>query len=281
MLPRTFLAAWIALSLLPLSEAQGVRPRGDIPPGKNFKPKTEPFMAEGTVQAVLPPRIRMLADSGQQWIVIVDPKATVHVIGTAEPDFLRPGMFIRFTAEIDKRGTVKEKLRRLTIFTPSSKDPVGAWPETKGPAGSKQAKGKPRFGEGSGSEPAAATAPTSAVYSIAGRITRCHKGGLTVRVGRNAVQVQLAEEPEIGVDFADYSVAKQGDRISVTKGKMFAGRIGLAQAQELTIKLSKPLTLAKKKPARTKPPAAKRPHDKAKKADPGPEPSGEQKQAKP
>jgi len=289
MLPRALLAACVATGLLFPAYGQVIRPRRDMRAGKGVKPKLEPFAAEGTVQVVMPRGIQMLTDSTQNWMVIVDPKTVIHVIGTAEADFLRAGMFIRFTAEVDNRGMAKEKLEQLTVFTPSQQNLPGIWPEGQEPAGDKPAEGERRFGTGIGGVPpvghakappngrAAGKAPTSGVYTIAGRITRCRKDRLTVHAGRAAVRVQLAEDPKIDVDFADYSVAKPGDRISVTKGKMFAGRIGLAQAQELTIKLSKPLSLAKKKPVRPKPPPKKRPRRQPQKADPQREPLGEQK----
>ena len=289
MLPRALFAACVATGLLFPAYGQVIRPGRDVRAGKGVRPKLEPFAAEGTVQAVMPRGIQMLTDSTQNWMVIIDPKTVIHVTGTAEADFLRAGIFIRFTAEVDKRGSAKEKLEQLTIFTPSQQNFPGIWPEGQGPADDKPAEGQRRFGTGIGGVPpvgranaapngrAAGKAPTSGVYSIAGRITRCRKDRLTVNAGRAAVRVQLAEDPKIDVDFADYSVAKPGDRISVTKGKMFAGRIGLAQAQELTIKLSKPLSLAKKKPIRPKPPPKKRPRRQPQKADPQKEPLGEQK----
>ncbi|MHC4181259.1 MAG: hypothetical protein ACYSWU_27495, partial [Planctomycetota bacterium] len=205
-------------------------------------------------------------------LVFVDPKAVVHVVGTAEPDFLRVGMFIRFAAKVDRRGLVKEKLKQLTIFTPSQQNLPGVWPEGQGPGDVKPAEGERRFGKGIGDRPAAGKAPISEVYTIAGRITRARKGRLTVNAGRAVLEVEPAEDVKIDVDFADYSVAKPGDRISVTRGKMFLGRMGLAQAQELTIKLSKPLSLAKKKPVRPKPRATKRPRRPSRKAEPEKEP---------
>ena len=282
MLSRTFLfyallVACVVTGLLSPADAQGIRRGRDVRTRKGVKPKLVPFVAEGTVRAVMPGRVQMLTDSTQNWVILLDPKTVIHVTGTAEIDFLRVGMFIRFTAEVDKRGLVKEKLKRLTIFTPSQQDPPGIWPEGKGPADDKPAEGEPRFGRGIGGGQAAGKAPTSEVYTIAGRITGFRKGRLTVNTGRASVQVELAESAKIDVDFADYTVAKPGDRISVTRGKMFPGRIGLGQAVEMSIKLSKPLSLAKKKPVRRKPPAAKRPRRQPPKEDLQKEPPREKK----
>ena len=255
MLHRTLLAACIAGGLFVPANAQRIRRGREVRPPK---PRMEPFAAKGTLRAVMPGRFQILTDSAQNWIVFVDPKAIVHVTGTAEPDFLKVGMFVRFTAEVDKRGLVKDKLKQLTIFTPSPLVFPGIWPEGQEPSAGKPAEARKRFGTGTGAGPAAGKPPTSNVYTVAGQIAGSRKGRLTVNTGRAAVRIQVADDAKIDVDFADYSVAKPGDRISVTKGKMFAGRMGIAQALELTIKLSKPLALPKKKPARTRPPTKKK-----------------------
>ena len=256
MVHRVLLAAFIAGGLLFPAHAQRVRPGRNVQPPK---PKTEPFAAQGTIRALMPGRIQILTDSTQNWIVFVDPKAIIRVTGTAEPDFLKIGMFIRFTAEVDKRGLVKNQLEQLTIFTPSQRVFPGIWPEGQEPAADKPAEGKPRFGTGVGGPAAVGNAPASNLYTVAGCITGSRKGLLTVNAGRAVVRVQVAVDAKIDVDISDYSVAKPGDKISVTRGKMFAGRVGIAQAQELAIKLSKPLALPKKKPTRKKPPAKKSP----------------------
>ena len=256
MLHRALLAACIAGGLLVPASAQRIRSGREVRPPK---PKMEPFAAEGTLEAVMPGRFQILTNSTQNWIIFVDPKAIAHVTGTAEPDFLKVGMFIRFTAEVDKRGLVKDKLKQLTIFTPSQLVFPGIWPEGQEPSADKPAEAGKRFGSGTGASPAAGKPPTSNVYTVAGQITGSRRGRLTVNAGRAVVRIQVADDAKIVVDFADYSVAKPGDGISVTKGKMFAGRIGMAQALEFTIKLSKPLALPKKKKrARAKPPAKKR-----------------------
>jgi len=259
MLSRVLFAVCVCAGLLPPAHGQGVRPGRNVLAAKVAKPELEAFTAEGTIQAVTRGRIQMATDSpdaAKSWTVMVDPKAVVHVTGTAEPDFLRAGLSVRFTAELDKGGVAKEKVQQLTIFTPSPENPPGVRPEGESPAGDKPAEGGRRRGSGADNGPAAGKALASGVYTVAGRITSFRKGRLTVNAGRSTVRADVADDVKIDVDFADYSVAKPGDKISVTKGTTFAGRPGLAQARELTIQLSEPLALAKKKPVRPKLPAA-------------------------
>jgi len=294
MLSRALFAVCICAGLLPPAQGQGVRPGRNVPAAKAVKPELEPFTAEGTIQAVARGRIQMSADAAKSWTVMVDPKAVVHVTGTAEPDFLRAGLSVRFTAELDKGGVAKEKVQQLTIITPSPENLPGVWPEGEGPAAGKALEGERRGGidadngpvirkapegerrrgSGAGDGPAAGKVLASGVYTVAGRITSFRKGKLTVNAGRSTVRADVADDAKIDVDFADYSVAKQGDKISVTKGATFAGRAGLAQAQELTIQLSEPLAPPKKKTVRSKLPAIEGSRRTPKKAGSREEPIG-------
>lgn len=258
MLSRSLLVVCFVLGLLTPAHAQRAR----FPEG--MKPQMEPFAAEGTIEAVTRGRIQILTTTEQKWMIFVDPKAVIHITGTAEADFVRPGMFIQFTAEFDKRGKAKEKVKKLTVFTPSREVGIGFWPEGMAPmvgAEGEAAAAGGGFGGGFGGGGfgggaaggvaggvAGGAAATSSVYTVHGQIRGNRKGRLTVNAGRAMFQIELAEEPEIQVDLADYSVAKQGDKISITRGQMFAGRMGIAQASQFSIQLSEPLTLAKKRP---------------------------------
>jgi hypothetical protein len=216
------------------------------------------FRAEGTVEAIGRGVIQILTDSNQPWMVWVAPEAKIHVVGTAEADFVRPGMFIRFTTEVDKRtkGRITEKVEELTIFTPfrGPSDAVGLWPEGTGPADGKEGatESDDPFGGVPDDQAAGGRPPMSQLYTIAGQITGNRRGRMTVDTGRGVFRFELADEPKIAVDIVDYIYAKKGDKVSIPRGKKYIGQIGRAMAEELKIKLSEPLTTTKKKPARTK-----------------------------
>ncbi len=240
------------------ASGQGIRPpygrQGEAPP-------TEPFAAQGVVQQVMPGRVQILTNTHQTWLVLIDPRAEVHVKGTAKADYLRVGQYIRFTAEIDRKGRVVGKLEELTLFTPTAPTHIGIWPE--GTVGEEQAAGGQAFGAGAtkgqgfGAGGAAGAGPASEAqrYMVAGRTVRARRGTLAINAGRAMIQAELAEEPLIHVDVANYLLAQPGDKIAVTKGRMPAGlsvlppgRIGTAQATELSIELAQPLTAAPPKP---------------------------------
>jgi hypothetical protein len=256
---RLLSAVCICAGLFVAAHGQGLRAEKKPPAAKVVKPEPQAFTEKGTIQAVTRGRIQMATDAteaAKSWTVMIDPKTVVHVTGSAEPDFLRAGLFVRFTAELDKSAVAKEKVQQLTIFSPSPANQPGVWPGGEAPSGDKPAEGGSRRGGGAARGAVASKALEAGVYTVAGRITGFRKGRLMVNAGRSTVRADVAEDAKIDVDFADYLAAKPGDKISVTKGMILPARPGLAQAQELSIQLSEPLALPKKKPARSKLPAA-------------------------
>ena len=88
------------------------------------------------------------------------------------------------------------------------------------------------------------------------------------------MQFELTDEPSIGVDTIDYTLASKGDKVTI-KGKMMAGRAGLAQADEVKIELAEPLTGMKKKNLTLVKPEPKHPAKSPKKDEGLPAPAEE------
>jgi len=275
---RAMLAACLFWVVPAAVYAQQFNPRARNQPKQ---PAMERFAADGTIEMVAPGRILMLSASNQKWMIWLHREAEISVTGTAEVDFLKAGHFIEFSATLDKRGNVKEEIAELTITTPSQTHPLGVWPGAiPGGAGGLAPGGDDRFGAGNapgmggGRAPGAggaAPAPTTNIYTIHGRVARCRKGKLTVVTPRGTFKIELQDEPNIQVKFADYSCARKGDKISVTKGLMPPmnpgmpqATLGQAQALALTIELSEPLT-GQRKPSKPTRPVAPPPEPK----DPG------------
>ena len=214
---------------------------------------TESFAATGTIEAIGQGVFRVLTTSDQQWMIWVDQKTKIHVTGTAEADFVRPGMFIKFKADVDKNGNALAKGGNLTLFTPSLENPVGIWPEG---AGSDDAE---ENNPGADVEPDADATKSLGVFTIAGQITDERRGKMTVNAMRGVVTIELAEKPKIDIALADGSLARPGDKVTI-KGKRPVGRMGVAQATELNIVLAQPLAMpGKKKPPRKPAPPRRRP----------------------
>jgi hypothetical protein len=291
MFSRLSAVALFALLILGVSapaDAQGRR--------NAMQPQTEPADIKGTVEGVMRGRIGLIDGTKQPWIVAVPNNAKVHVTGTAKADFLRPGLFVEFKGEIDNRGTVKEKVAELTIVTPTQDKPIGIFPDDSKASDAKPGKDKadkggfgagaggPAGGPGGGKASGKAGAkaggrrgglgggtPDSGACRVVGCVTNYKDNKLGINAGRGIVQIELADEPAIKVESADYTLACKGDKISI-KGEMLRGSAGLAQAKEVKIELAEPLSGVKKKPTPTKP-EPKRPPKRPKKDEVLPEPA--------
>src|SRR5262249_14311485 len=58
--------------------------------------------------------------NGMQGVVQPGAKCRVEVTGLADPEFLRPGILVRFSAEIGKNGKATAPLNTLEIVTPKT-----------------------------------------------------------------------------------------------------------------------------------------------------------------
>jgi len=273
---RILLAAAVTLGLVAETSAQ-------VFPGQRRNPREQPkmerFEASGTIAGIGRGQIQMVTATQQKWIVMVAPQASIHVTGTADPNYLKVGQFIRFNAAMDKKGKIEEPVGEVTLYTPSAEFAIGIWPEgmAVGDLGAEEPKHQPApnpFGGGNfGAGNPGAAQPASNRYMIAGRITGSRKGKMFVNFGRGVAEFELAENPVVNVDFGDYTAARQGDAITVSRGKTYPNQfqmmqqnpnfVGRAMAEEIEIQLSEPLSVPGKKPPRgaapKQPPAAGEP----------------------
>lgn len=247
--------------------------------------KLPALQATGTVEAVVPGYIKVLSNTNQVWVLQVLPNARCQLTGKAKPEFLSPGLYVRFVAEVNKRrGTVDQKITKLTVFTPSTFRQPGAEPdlglgtsfgERPGAEKDKQAEqpAKPAFGAGAlaGPGPAAggpqtkragssagAKAGGPELFDIRGQITSISHGKATLQVPnvyfKPMLRIEIAEDADIDVELDDpdgYTLARKGDKIQV-RGYQGLGNQGLAS--DLQIDLVEPLGApqeSKKPPSRT------------------------------
>jgi hypothetical protein len=204
------------------------------------KPKKNPFDASGKIAGFQNGLIQMKTATDQTWYIKMVPLRRVkkgkgkdavfvvegthlNCVGTAELDFLRRGMFVRFTANFDKRGKTSDTINAMELFSPDAERKVGATKEEDG---------------------GLAADSKTASYLVGGQIVSYKSGKLTVSVGGKRIVVVVAEDATVNVAVADPSVVKVGDGIDV-KGHYFK-KPGVF-AREVTIQLSAPLTGSKSK----------------------------------
>ncbi len=236
-------------------------PMGNKPMGQ--QPMAMPVTFSGTVQQIRAGLLQVASSNQESYVVKVEPRRTkVQCTGTAEPDFLRTGLYVRFSGEFDNRGTSKGDVSELTIVTLS--DTVRPGVMADAPAGglddqANKKKGKAKAEGGK--------------YVVVGQIRGVKNEQLTVSAPGVAtlLKVTLAPTAKINVDAGDVTLAQQGDEVDVQGHLIQPGQNGQpaqVAASEITIKLAKPLSAPSKKKL-TKSPAIQR----GKKTDDAPEKS--------
>jgi hypothetical protein len=252
----------------------------------------QPTDVEGTIEGVMPGRIVVLDKGSHTWQVAVPAEAKVQVTGGATAEYLKKGMIVEFKAEIDDKRTIKDKVDELKVVTLSPGEKPGLFPpESKaddqggfGAGGDATAKKPAKRVTASGGKGAAKTGGVAAgSYRIVGRLIVGHGGKLSVNVSRGKpLAFELSDKVAIGVDFADFTVASKGDKITAKVLKVpsrsnspQAQLVTAAVATEVKIELAEPLVGAKKRGTAAKS-EAKHPAKQPKKGDEGlPEPAAE------
>jgi hypothetical protein len=261
---RIVVAALMVIGLPVLVQAQvnGRDPYGRNPYGRQQIP-AQPVEIHGTIQGVARGGI-MVLDSNTQttWRIAILPATKVQVTGTATADSLRTGLVLEFTAEIDAKGTIREKVGELTITSLTPQKQIGLFPSGEVAAGDDQgglggANGDAPKGKGGKAAKPDKRTPrtrgkTGAIaagnYRIVGHLLVGRGGALSIQPGRGTLPFQLADDATINVEMADFSAVKQGNEVSV-KGIMAPNRPGVAQAQLVKVTLPEPAGGVKKKPA--------------------------------
>ncbi len=286
MLSRILLAAALVIGLSAALQAQ-VNRRAQQ--GRQLMVPQAPADIQGTIQSVMRGGVMLTeTTTSRPWQVAIPATAKIQVTGGATADYLQKGMVVEFKAEIDDKHSIKDKVEELKVITlPPGTKPGLFPPDTKigDEQGGFAAAGTDAAG--AGGKPAKRTAATAGkgtaraggivagTYRIVGRLIVRPGGQFSVVTPRGKLAFELSEKPAIGVDMADYTMAGQGDKVSV-KGVKVPNRQGLMQMQALEVKieLAEPLVGGKKKGAAAKS-ETKHPAKHVKKDDGLPEPAAD------
>jgi hypothetical protein len=182
------------------------------------------------------------------WVLAVQPNATkVNITGTAEPDFLHSGLFVKFSGELDNKGTTLQKeIDQLEIINPPAK---------KGAAGafdSAEEEAKP-----------VAKPVDGTTYVFRTKVSTYKPGELTFSVGGKKVVAKTSASMTVAVNASDLSMVREGDSATFSawytpqqKPNTANLQPGYAAAQDIKITMNKPLAATRKLKA---PPPAKTP----------------------
>src|SRR6185295_4559643 len=79
----------------------------------------------GTVKDVGAGVSQLAADDGEQWLVKIEARPQdIAYMGSADGSFLRPGLFVRLSSKLNRRGQTADKIGELTVITPKADTPL-------------------------------------------------------------------------------------------------------------------------------------------------------------
>jgi hypothetical protein len=174
--------------------------------------------------------------NGNRMFVRFDKKSKVYVTGTATVDALEKGMFVKFSATLDRHGKGTEPIKALVIFTPDADHPVGVILTGSGPTNAFE-ESNPTKKKG--------PPPLISMYDVAGRILVIHNNLLTVDCDGKKVRVEVAPDATVKLDATDPFWASSGDIITI-KGSVDQPPHGVVLAENVYIKLANPLVSRRK-----------------------------------
>lgn len=249
---RVVLSCSLVCGLIAFSEASAVA-QNVRPPNRPPQMQREPVKAAGSIKEAMGGMLHVIGAGGDQWLVRLDPQPrSVSFMGTAEESWLQPGMLVRFTGIMDRRGKILEPLSSLSVVSMRQGYVFGVSQEGAGAAaaGNEGPKlfedPKPEKPVAPAKKPAGPVEP--AAVMVIGRITSHKPGKLTIDAGtRKELKVELQEGAKISVDVADLSWAKAGDKVEID-GWAYPQQKQNVFAQEITVTASNPLVNEKKRP---------------------------------
>lgn len=157
------------------------------------------------------------------WVLVQPPTSKLGITGTALPEFLKAGLLVSFTADVDDKGVVDQPVKELQIVSPSETTTPGLFREDR------DNKESTRF-------------------YVRATIRTNKEGVLTMSAGGKQVQATLASDAKIKVESTDPKIAQEGDEIKLTgrmveefrsegnqikPGKIFGEKIDIVLAQPL------------------------------------------------
>lgn len=204
----------------------------------------------GTLEVAQGEVLQIRDSKNEAWLIELVPETKITVEGDAESDCLRPGQFVQLTGDIDKKGSLLKAVAEIEIISAKDKSLLGLFSAAAGDAGS-----KPLRNPGAGS------------FRIRGKLASYRDGELVIMAGNRKIIGEADTDFSVKVNVDDPSISQAGDDVKIKawyydpfKPNPTLNRPGRARAEEVTIKLAKPLTYAGKKarpPSKPAKPAGK------------------------
>jgi hypothetical protein len=172
---------------------------------------------EGTLEDGKGNMIQVVNDKSEKRVVTL-PKDMTQVRYSAEalPQWLTPGMFVRFGATLNERGQASGPLESLEVFLP---DPPQVMRRLPPEQLRQQVPGIYPAGAAAGNnllnnQPQANAGPQN--YNVVGQIAGLQQDRIAVKCGDVPLQMTITDKTKIKVNAYGLDLAQKGDKVSVS-----------------------------------------------------------------
>ncbi len=239
---------------------------------------------KGKLQSIAGFQIKLTTEDKKDLLAVINPQKTnFSYVGKAEPQFLMPGLMVRFTGAFDAAGRPNAPIKELEIFTPAQKrrmtaeymqnQTAGVYPVDEADAKKEASDTGKKPGNANAKKPAGVkkqptekdakaktekkqdTAPLPAGfenYRVVGKVAAIQGNMIRVAAGNLPITVQLEPDATITVASGDTTFCMEGDQVEIT-GLRNSAQENVVQAETVIITGAKPLGAAnqqqQKKPA--------------------------------
>ena len=204
--------------------------------------------ASGTMQAMALNQIKILGDDKKETFIVLTDQTSLQYRGTAEADFLTPGLLVRFTTELNQSGLAQSPVSELEVFTYSQnrrmtpdqvrEQTAGVYQIGNEAANEKKPNTKESPKKSSSKQNAASSG--SQTYRVVGQVVGAQSGKLFVQAGAVRVQFELDPKAVINVTSRDTTFMQMEDKVKVS-GLRNAAQEQYIQAESVEIVGAKPL----------------------------------------
>ncbi|MFK7738663.1 MAG: hypothetical protein AB8B50_21745 [Pirellulaceae bacterium] len=203
---------------------------------------------EGELTGIAGDRLAVKAEDGKEYFAVYGRKCSLKYSGTADSQFLQPGLMIRFDATFDTaKGVATKPVTELEVYRPwkgrlsqqQRKDQTpGLYPVSK----DQQATGNkdnPRYRRNQAQKQTDNKSKLQ-TFRVVGLINGRQASKLRIMTGRQAILVDLTADPKVTVASGDALFCSLGDKVKVT-GLRDPSQETLIKAETIEIKGAKPL----------------------------------------
>lgn len=201
------------------------------------KPERKNVQLKGSIEDMARGGIAKIIDGNQaEWFVKLDQKTAFTFSATAEPEWLRRGMWVRFTTKYNSKGEPQEMLKEVVVFVPKKGDKLGIYGEDKSPITNPFTKSLSNVPEGE----------KLLTFTVAAQVKTLKASELAVAYQRFAIAVPIGERTKILVEVPDPSLIRKGDEVSI-RGWQVPGSENAVVATTVAVTAKEPLGLPNKK----------------------------------